>query len=107
MSDLQTVILPKDANGETAAGAGDFLNVTATTAGVAVKASPALLQRVVVGDPGTTVVISFYDSPSAASNPILTLKPTAAGTFECRIITQNGLWMVVTGTVGNFAVVYV
>lgn len=87
--------------------AASYLHINATTTGTAIKTSVGQLEKIIVNDPGTDMEIELYDSTSAASNPIAKIKCGAnVNQYDFSINFSNGLYMVVTGTPGDFTVVY-
>lgn len=76
------------------------LAILSANTGIAVKASPGFLHGIVVGDPGTTWVISIYDALSATGTPLI-LKPTALGFIPIDALYSVGIWFVSSGTPGT------
>lgn len=94
---------------------GFFKEFTANSAGVAVKASPGVLRKLVVNLPGSAT-IRLYDSPDGsgltAATAIVgggaaTALPAAGSVlnFDCNFL--NGLWIIIAGvTTTSFTVVF-
>ncbi len=76
------------------------LAILSANTGIAVKASPGFLHGIVVGDPGTTWVISLYDAASATGTPLV-IKPTAVGFILIDALYTVGMWFVASGTSGT------
>lgn len=65
-----------------------------------------------VGDPGTTVVVTIYNgfpgsTPDTGEQVVLTAKPTVAGYIPFNGDFDRGLFVTVAGTVGSLAISYI
>jgi hypothetical protein len=82
----------------------------AAAASTVLKYGPGFLHHVTVNDPGNTgSSIAIYDSTfTAAANIIATLNTakTSIGAVHYELPFNNGLYIVGTGTIGNFTIVY-
>ncbi|MGQ9698525.1 MAG: hypothetical protein ACUVRO_11105 [Armatimonadota bacterium] len=77
------------------------------TGGVLVKSGRGLLKGVVVGDPGTALAVTLYDSTTGSGTVVGVLKPATAGLVEYGVKFSNGLYVNVSATaMGDLTVVY-
>ena len=90
--------------------AASFLNNTAGSAGVAVKASAGTLFGLSINAAGTSSTVALYNSATTTANPIGTFSTTAQGVVNmpaAGVAFSNGLWMVAsTVTPANITVYY-
>lgn len=91
--------------------AASFLNNSAGSAGVAVKASAGTLFGLSINTAGTASTVSLYNSPTTTANLIGTFSTTAQGAVNlpaAGVAFSNGLWLVATtgGGAANLTVFY-
>src|SRR5690348_13764551 len=91
------------------AGVGASVHITAADTGTARRKNAVWVRFVTVCTKasGGASVLTLYDSPSAAANPIATIDCTDhAGTYTIETNCGNGLWTVMTaaGAAGDIII---
>lgn len=75
---------------------GLYANIT-TGATTVLAISPTTLERIVVGDPGTTITATIYDGVNTSAPKIGTVK-LVAGFLDYGVQTNTGLTIVTSGS---------
>jgi hypothetical protein len=80
------------------------LNTTPANGAVLDYGHGAVLQRIVIGDPGATQVLTIYDGNTATV--VAVVKPSSAGFIDFGVTVPGGIWFTLSaGTVGDFTLV--
>lgn len=77
-----------------------YANITANTT-TTVKSGPGTLHRFTVNGPGTTWVVTLWDSLAASGTKIATITVAAGQSLEYNVNFATGLTVSATGTAGD------
>ncbi len=87
-------------------GGGSFANITTATT-TAVKATPGVLERIIVNTAGAGSTLTIYNNTAGSGAKVGTMTTAAQGSFEFNVACSTGITVVsASGTPADITVVY-
>lgn len=78
-------------------GSGQYLNISAATAGTQVKTGPGQLRTVAINNAASASTIALYDGTSAEGTPIATIDGDVQVSLDYGLMFSVGLFVMVSG----------